>query len=68
MTPKEEMISKIQKALLKEVEFIRENPKISLDDKVTQVDVLFDTVKFLDNYDENIKVLNKHIADKGIEK
>ena len=68
MTPKEEMISKIQKALLKEIEFVRQDRSKTTDEKVVQVDILFDTVKFLDNYDENVKVLNKHIADKGIEK
>ena len=64
---KEEMINKIQKALSKEIEFVRMNNDIELDDKVKQIDILFDTIKFLKDYDENIKILNKY-RNKEIEK
>ena len=68
MKAKEEMINKIQTALSKEIEFIRINNEIELDEKVEQIDVLFDTIKFLKDYDENIKILSKYRMDKSIEK
>lgn len=67
MTPKEEMIDKLQRALSKEIEFIRQNSSKTTDEKVVQVDILLDTKKFLKDYDENVKVLNKHIEDKKFE-
>ena len=60
----QEMIDKLQKALLKEVEFIREHTDKTLDEKVEQVDILFDVVKFLGNYKENVKILNQHLKDR----
>ena len=57
MTPKEEMINKISRALSKEVEFVRANPNKTTEEKVAQVDVLLDTMHFLKDYDRNIEVL-----------
>lgn len=68
MKAKEDMINKIRTALSKEIEFIRINNEIDLDEKVEQIDVLFDTIKFLKNYDENIKILNRYRTDKEVEK
>ena len=61
----QEIIDKLQKALLKEVEFIREHTNRTTDEKIAQVDVLFDIVKFLNNYDENVKILNRHYLSKS---
>lgn len=55
---KKQMIDKIQDALLKEVEFIR-NSNRDLNTKVDQIEVLFDTIHFLRDYNKNIDTLNK---------
>lgn len=39
---------------------IREDQSISLQDKCEQVDILLDVNKFLMNYNENVKILNKY--------
>lgn len=61
---KKEVIKKVQTALLNEVEFIRMSKNRNTDAKIDEVDVLFDIVHFLDDYEENVKVLNKHIKEK----
>ena len=63
---KQEMINKIQMALLSEMEFIRKDNNKDVREKLSEVDVLYDTYKFLDNYEENVKILNNHI--RGIER
>ena len=62
--PKKEIIQKIQTALSKEIEFVRQEKGKTTEEKMAEIDVLLDTIKFLNNYDENVKVLNKHIRDK----
>lgn len=37
---------------------------IDLYEKADKLDVLLDTMKFLQNYDENVKVLNEYWLDK----
>lgn len=63
---KEKMIDKIQMALLSEMELIREDKTRTIQDKLEEIDVLNDTIKFLDNYEENIEILNNHI--RGMER
>lgn len=62
------MIKKIQIALSKEIEFVRINENIKLEDKMDEVDVLLDTIKFLKNYDRNIEILKKYTNERGMEK
>lgn len=65
---KEEMIKGVQDILLNEVEFIRQSSK-TLDEKIDEADLLLDMIKFLDRYEENIKVLNNYISEKkGMER
>ena len=65
---KEEMIKGIQDILLNEIEFIRQSNK-TLDEKIDETDLLSDMIKFLDRYEENIKVLNQYYRNKrGIER
>lgn len=58
---KKQMADKIQDALLKEIEFIRHSNR-DLDTKVDQIEVLFDTIHFLRDYDKNIDILNKALG------
>lgn len=59
-----EIIKKIQKALSNEIDFIRQEKEKTTESKITQINVLLDTMKFLQNYNENVEVLNKYIRKK----
>ena len=63
MTPREEIIDKIQDLLLKEGKILQNNKEMPIKDKLDKVDVVLNLVKFLDNYDENIETLNKYIRE-----
>ena len=58
---KQVMIDKIIEAIKDFGEDTRKNTEMSTKDKCIQVDVLLDTIRFLDNYDENVKILNEHV-------
>ena len=60
---RKEIIEEIQNALLSESELIRADGKPILD-KLGKIEVINNTIKFLDNYDENIKALNKYLENK----
>ena len=64
MCAKEEMIMKLQTAISQEIRFIREHSELNIDEKMDEIGVLMNISKFLKDYDENIKVLNKHIDEK----
>lgn len=46
---------------------IREDKTTSNEDKLVQMDVVLDIMRFLDQYDENIKVLNEYWRKKQCE-
>ena len=60
MKPKEEMINKIQTALASELEYIRLEKGKTTEDKMDEIDVILDTIKFLKNYNKNIEILKKY--------
>ena len=64
MCAKEEIIAKFQTAISQEIRFVRENNKLNINEKMDEIDVLMNMSKFLKDYDENIKVLNKHLEEK----
>ena len=61
---KQVMIDKLVNSIRDLSTDTRTNPYLSLGDKITQVDVVLDTIRFLSNYDENVQVLNKYYARK----
>lgn len=62
---KQAIIDKIMDSIKDVGEQIRTDKKLTLEDKLHQTDVLLDIMKFLKNYDENVKVLNDyHINNK----
>ena len=44
--------------------YIKEDDSISTQDKCIQMDVILDLMHFLNDYDENVQVLNRYIEQK----
>lgn len=65
MDAKKAMVEKIANAIKGFGEEARNDETLSLKEKCQQVDMLLDTIRFLDNYDENVKVLNQYYLSKG---
>ena len=61
---KKEMIDKIYKDLQHQAQAIHEDPAISVQNQLTQMDIIWNLCKFLDHYDENIVVLNQYTLNK----
>ena len=55
---KQDIIESIQKALTSEITFIQDR-NMNTVDKLNAIDILWNTIKFLDNYDKNIEILKK---------
>lgn len=65
---KQLMINQITKAIENFGKQVRRDENILIEDKCLQIDVLLDTLKFLENYDENVKILNKYYLNKKWER
>ena len=61
---KQQIINRLFNVLQGQGMYIREDRTLSLNDKLEQMSILVDTMKFLKDYDENVKVLNKYWLDK----
>ena len=57
------VMKKLVKFLEQEAETITTSKEIPVDDKVSQLDLVLNTVKFLGDYDKNIEILNKYYYD-----
>lgn len=64
MTAKEAIMSRMTNVLKGQAMFVREDNTISVQDKCTQMDVILDLMHFLNDYDENVQILNKYIEQK----
>lgn len=64
MTPKEVIMSRMTNVLKGQAMYIKEDDSISTQDKCIQMDVILDLMRFLNDYDENIQVLNRYIEQK----
>ena len=64
MTPKEAIMSRMTNVLKGQAMYIKEDDSISTQDKCIQMDVILDLMRFLNDYDENIQVLNRYIEQK----
>lgn len=62
---KKEMIDKIYKDLQHQAQTIHEDPTMSVQDQLTQMDIIWNLCKFLDHYDENIVVLKQYTLGKA---
>ncbi len=62
------VIDRIHDFLMKEGERIKADKTKSLEQKLLEVDVLLDTMKFLGKYKKNIKVLQEDLSKKKYER
>ena len=63
-TAKEQIMTRMSNVLKGQAMFIREDNTITDVERLEQIDVILDLMKFLKDYDENIIILNKHWQEK----
>ena len=57
---KQQIMTRLKNVLKGQAMYVREDESISDRDRLTQADVILDLMKFLNDYDENIEVLNRY--------
>ena len=62
-TAKEQIMTRMSNVLKGQAMFIREDNTITDVERLEQIDVILDLMKFLKDYDENIIVLNKYCQE-----
>ena len=63
-TARERIMTRMSNILKGQAMFIREDDTITDVERLEQIDVILDLMKFLKDYDENIIVLNKYWQEK----
>ena len=63
-TARERIMTRMSNILKGQAMFIREDDTITDVERLEQIDVILDLMKFLKDYDENIIVLNKYCQEK----
>ena len=63
-TAKEQIMTRMSNVLKGQAMFIREDNPITDVERLEQINVVLDLMKFLKDYDENIIILNKHWQEK----
>ena len=61
---KADMIERVKQDLITQGEQIHQDKVTPAGDRCLQMDIILDTMKFLDNYEENVAVLNKYYLEK----
>ena len=61
---KQQIMTRLNNVLKGQAMYVREDTSISDRDRLTQADVILDLMKFLNDYDENIEVLNRYWYEK----
>ena len=57
-------IERMKNVLKGQLMYITESTTLDPKEKLEEADVIFDLVKFLNDYDENCKILNQHCQEK----
>lgn len=65
MKTKEDYIDEIYKYIKELGKELQEDQTIQVKDKIPQVDLFINIIKFLQDYDENVKVLDKYWREKN---
>ena len=68
MQLKDETILELQETLLQKADELRKDIKLTPEDKLEKVDVIFNTYKFLQHYEYNIGVLQKDLIKNKYER
>jgi hypothetical protein len=64
MTAKEAIIQRMTNVLKGQAMYIKEDESISAKDKCTQMDVILDLMRFVQDYEECSEVMKKHFVTK----
>lgn len=59
-----EIINKLEDKITEELKHIREDKSLIIEEKLEIIDVLYDTFKFLDNYEQNVVILNNALNER----
>jgi hypothetical protein len=55
------IMTRLQNLIKAQGNYVMNDDLANTKSKLIQMDILLNVAKFLDNYDENIKILNEHI-------
>ena len=58
------VIKRLENMLQGAGQYVRDDDTLTPEQQLVQVDVILDTMKFLQDYEENVKVLNKYWLEK----
>ena len=58
----QQTINNILLQLQDEAQKIKQDTQTSIQQKCEQMDIILDTMKFLNNYKENVSILNEHLV------
>lgn len=65
ISSKQKILNRLTNVLKGQAMFIRDDTTTSDKEKLQELDVVLNILKFIDDYDENISVLTKHLQDKN---
>lgn len=62
---KQKILNRLSNVLRGQAMFIRDDTTTTDKEKLQELDVVLNVMKFLNDYDENISVLTRHLQDKN---
>lgn len=65
ISSKQKILNRLTNVLKGQAMFIRDDTTTPDKEKLQELDVVLNILKFIDDYDENISVLTKHLQDKN---
>ena len=65
ISSKQKILNRLTNVLKGQAMFIRDDTTTSDKEKLQELDVVLNILKLIDDYDENISVLTKHLQDKN---
>lgn len=68
ITPEERLKSRLTNVLVGQIEIIKNDPTLNPRDKYVQSTIIFNTIRFLQDYNKNIKILNENLYNHRFDK
>lgn len=68
ITPEERLKSRLTNVLVGQIEIIKNDPTLNPRDKYAQSTIIFNTIRFLQDYNKNIKILNENLYNHRFDK